>query len=266
MRTGRTGTVVALAGALALGALAAPTAQAADTGVTVTNMVVNGGKTIVVGPTEVKRPKFSFHVTLPGRLTLDDVDVIPFLYRYDTTPAGAWRSGGILPSGVGCGDAPSGGYNCSGDFSVDRSTLDSNGDAATWKFAVLAKVWSGDEFKTEEYLTGLGYERVKRSARVTVNASPEPAVKGRPITVTGKITRADWALDRYVNYGGKQATLQFRKAGTTTYKAVRTVTANSTGDLRTTVTASYDGYWRWSAGGTATTSGAGSTADYVNVS
>jgi hypothetical protein len=50
------------------------------------------------------------------------------------------------------------------------------------------------------------------------------------------------------SYGGKQAALQFRKAGTNTYTAVRTVTANSAGDLRTTVAASADGYWRWSVG------------------
>ncbi|MGC0327061.1 hypothetical protein RKD23_000051 [Streptomyces sp. SAI-170] len=266
MRTGSSGTVAVLAGALSLGVLCAPPAQAADTGIEVTNMVVNGGRTIIVGPTVTQRPKFSFHVTLPRGVSFDDVDVHPVVHRYDTTPARAYERSAEIPwSGVNCGYAPSGGYDCKGDFYLDRSFLDSNGDATTWKFAVIAKLWEGSELKKEEFLTGLGYIRLKRDARVTVNASPEPVIKGRPITVIGKIIRADWALNKYTNYAGKQATLQFRKAGTNTYTVVRTVTANATGDLRAAVTASVDGYWRWSVGGTATTAGAGSTADYVDV-
>lgn len=266
MYIGRSGTVTALAGALALGVLSVPPAQAADTGITVTKMVVNGGTTIIVGPTEAKRPKYTFHATWPMAVSFDDIDVIPFLYPHHMTPAQAAESHAINWNTLGCGyPAADGGADCGGDFNINRSTLDSNSDATTWKFAVTAKVWSGAQVKLSEDLTGLGYIRVKRAARVTVNASPEPVTKGRPITVTGKISRADFGLNRYVNYGRKQATLQFRKAGTNTYTAIRRVTANSAGDLRTTVTASTDGYWRWSVGGTTTTAGAGSLADYVNV-
>ncbi len=41
--------------------------------------------------------------------------------------------------------------------------------------------------------------------------------------------------------------------------------ADSAGNLRTTVTASADGTWRWTFGETSTTGGATSTGDYVDV-
>lgn len=43
---GRTGAVITLAGALALVPITAPTAQAADTGITVSRIVINGGKPV----------------------------------------------------------------------------------------------------------------------------------------------------------------------------------------------------------------------------
>jgi hypothetical protein len=59
--------------------------------------------------------------------------------------------------------------------------------------------------------------------------------------------------------------LQFRKAGTSTYTTVKTVTSSSTGALKTTVTAATDGYWRWNFAGTSTTPAAKATGDFVDV-
>ncbi|WP_326647438.1 MULTISPECIES: hypothetical protein [unclassified Streptomyces] len=42
--------------------------------------------------------------------------------------------------------------------------------------------------------------------------------------------------------------------------------ASTTGALKTTVTASVDGTWRWAFGGTSTTGTAVSGGDYVDVS
>ncbi|MER5359434.1 hypothetical protein [Streptomyces sp. NPDC002785] len=83
--------------------------------------------------------------------------------------------------------------------------------------------------------------------------------------MTGRLTRADWVKHTYTGYSGKSAKLQFRKAGTSTYSTVEIVKANSSGDLKTTVTASTDGYWRWTFGETATTGGATASGDYVDV-
>ncbi|MET7287733.1 hypothetical protein [Streptomyces sp. NPDC005573] len=265
MRTGRTGSAAVLAGALALGAFAAPSAEAADTGVKVSNLVVNGGKPIVVGTTAEVTPKFSFHIATPSGTKVSDVTPFPFLY-HDTTPAKAIDSGGIYTGFTECGDGPRA-ADCTGELTVDpRYRLDSTNDATAWKVAVWIRVWTADDkLKGEQFLTGFGTAQVKRAAKVTVDASPEPVAKGGKLTVTGRITRADWARHTYTGFGGKAAKLQFRKAGTSTYSTVKTVSADSAGALRTTVTAAAAGYWRWTFGETSTTGGATAAGDYVDV-
>ncbi|WNZ10416.1 hypothetical protein [Streptomyces sp. 11x1] len=57
--------------------------------------------------------------------------------------------------------------------------------------------------------------------------------------------------------------LQFKRSGTSTYTTVKTVTTDSAGKLRTTVTASASGTWRWKAASTFTTSGATAYGDSV---
>ncbi|MEV7976036.1 hypothetical protein [Streptomyces sp. NPDC086519] len=268
MRAGRSsGSAVVLAGALALGALAAPSAAAADTGITVTRMVVNEGKPIVVGTTAKVKPGFTFRMTWPSGVKLADAQVLPFLY-HDTTAAKGAADGGIYFDSVGCGDNGSQPADCGGEFSIEpRYTLDSDNDATTWKIAAGAKIWgSDDKLKSQEILTGLGTVQVLRAAKVTANAAPEPVAKGGTLTVKGAITRADWVKHRYVGFGGKAARLQFRKKGSSTYTTLKTVRADSAGALKTTVKAAADGYYRWTFGATATTGGATSAGDYVDVS
>ncbi|WP_324783529.1 hypothetical protein [Streptomyces sp. H51] len=267
MRTGRTGAAAALAGALAFTAFTAPAARAADTGITVTDLVVNNGKPIVVGVSEAKHPSLSFRVTWPAGYTPTTMDANPYLY-HDTTAAKGADQGGIYLSSVTLYDDSPTSADCEGDLYIDPPyTLDSNNDATSWKIAVSARLWdkTHTQLKAHEYLTGFGSIAVKRAARATVNASPEPVAKGRTITVTGRATRADWVKHAYVGYADKLAKLQFRKAGTSTYQTVKYVRTGSTGYLKTTVTASADGYWRWSYGETSTTGGATAKSDYVDV-
>ncbi|WP_323180883.1 hypothetical protein [Streptomyces sp. NBC_01142] len=106
---------------------------------------------------------------------------------------------------------------------------------------------------------------MQRWAKVSVNASPEPVTKGKTITVTGSLTRADWVKHTYTGYAGQSVKLQFRKAGSSAYATVKTVNSSSTGALKTTVTASVDGYWRYTFGGTSTTGTATATGDFVDV-
>ncbi len=60
-------------------------------------------------------------------------------------------------------------------------------------------------------------------------------------------------------------TLQFRAKGTDTFKSVKKATTSSTGGLKTTVTASTDGSYRWVYYGNSTTGAATSAGDYVDV-
>ncbi|MEV0695668.1 hypothetical protein [Streptomyces sp. NPDC050388] len=266
MRTGRSTLTAALTGALALGVFTAPPAQAADTGVKVSNLVVNKGKPIVVGITDEKYPSVSFRMTWPAGYTSRDITAFPYLY-HGTTAAKGLDSGGIRTGHVIYHDDTPSSAKVEGDLYIDpRWTLDSNNDATTWKTAVWIRLWASEtKLKAEEYLPVSGTVQVKRAARATVNASPEPVAKNKTLTVTGKLTRADWVKHKYVGYGNKLAKLQFRKAGTSTYTTVKTVRANSTGNLKTTVKATTDGYWRWTFGQTSTTGGATAAGDYVDV-
>ncbi|WP_285564864.1 hypothetical protein [Streptomyces sp. RTGN2] len=270
MRTaGRTGAVVAVAGALALVPITAPTAQAADTGITVSRIVVNGGRPVVVGTHDVQEPPVTFRITLPSGYSTahsSGYTAEPFLY-HDTTPKAGADAGGLHMGIYTCYETSSRIADCEGTLRIDPYyRVDSNNDATTWKVAVVARLWkTSGGLKAEEFTATSGRVQIKRWARATVNASPEPVTRGKTLTVTGGLARADWVKHKYTGVAAGLARLQFCKKGSSVYTTVKSVRSSSTGALRTTVKASADGYWRWSFGGWDTTGGATSTADYVDV-
>ncbi|MEU4035773.1 calcium-binding protein [Streptomyces collinus] len=136
-----------------------------------------------------------------------------------------------------------------------------NAHAGTWKVSVQGVANDDSWTQAASYTT----TRLQRYSKLTANAGPEPVAKGATLTVTGKLTRADWNNLEYFGYTNQPVKLQFRKAGTTTYTTVKTVYTSSTGTLTTTVPASEDGYWRWNFAGTSTTPAAKATGDFVDV-
>jgi hypothetical protein len=136
-----------------------------------------------------------------------------------------------------------------------------NANAGTWSVDASVDANDGDSV----FAPGVGSFGLKRAARLTVNASPEPVAKGARITVTGKLVRANWDTYRYAGYVGQAVKLQFRPKGSSTYTTVATVSTSNTGTLRTTVKAVKDGYWRWNFTGTTTTGPAKAIGDYVDV-
>lgn len=89
--------------------------------------------------------------------------------------------------------------------------------------------------------------------------------KGKTLTVTGKLSRANWDTNKYAGYAAQPVKLQFRKKGSTVYTTVKTVKTSSTGVLKTTVTASVDGYYRYTFAGTTTTPAISAAGDFVDV-
>ncbi|NED81951.1 hypothetical protein G3I76_17870, partial [Streptomyces sp. SID11233] len=88
MKTGRrTAVVGAFVGALGLSVLNAPAAHAADTGIIVSDLVINDNvKSIVVGTTKKVYPAFTFNLTLPAGYSTADpfrYDVFVYLYHGD---------------------------------------------------------------------------------------------------------------------------------------------------------------------------------------
>ncbi|MFI8184614.1 hypothetical protein ACIF70_29440 [Actinacidiphila glaucinigra] len=274
MKTGRRIAAVAtLVGALGLSALSAPTAQAADTGITVSNIVVNNGKPIVVGTSKVAEPSMRFNIALPSGYSTADpsrYDAFPFLYRGSINTAADSGENFIGPGGYTCYEIDSKHARCEGNLYIDphpsQEHVDSNSDATTWKVGVSLRLWKASGgLKTAERETRSTTVQLKRAAKATTNASPEPVTKGKPITVTGKLTRANWSTKKYGAYSGRLVSLQFRAKGIDTFKTVKKATTSSTGGLKTTVTASADGYYRWVYYGNSTTGVATSASDYVDV-
>ncbi len=275
MRSGRrTAAVATLVGALALSLFNGPAAQAADTGITVSDIVINKGKPIVVGTTKVVEPSLTFKIALPAGYSTSDpsrYDAHPFIYRGNIKQAAAATGGSYIgPGGYTCYEEGSKKASCEGSLYIDphpsREHVDSNSDATTWKIGVALRLFKASgSLVAEEYETRSATVRLKRAAKVTVNAAPEPVKKGQKITVTGKLTRANWDTKKYGPYGGRTVELQFRQTGTSSFGAVKKVTTSSSGALKTTVTAATDGTWRWVYRGNDTTGAATSGGDHIDV-
>ncbi|MFJ6883839.1 calcium-binding protein [Streptomyces californicus] len=286
-------TVAAVTGALALSAFAVPAVQAdekPDAGLSVPSgaeifgdaagapaakarsartaevpvikkVVVNGGKDIVVGTTAKK--KFTVAVTASSPSGI--ADAYAFLWHGHIDEV----DGALVPAQEfgSCKVASDRTTStCTVSITVDPRSDDlyTSSLAGTWNVAAgaLAATGSETDFIWREHQAKA---RVQRASQITVNASPEPVKKGKTLTVTGKLSRANWDTHTYKGYSGQPVKLQFRKKGSSTYTTVKTVKTNSTGNLKTTVKASVDGYWRYSFAGTSTTPAATAAGDFVDV-
>jgi hypothetical protein len=251
--TSRGAVVGAVAVLLAATGASADAASATATGdPVVTGATVNSGHDVIVGITH----NVTFPVTVTGSddsgLAYADVDL-------------KGPHGGFYTTDAFCETATA----CTTVFTVNAHPAPGSDDpvdlanahAGTWSVDALVDTNDGDSV----FAPGLKSFSLKRAARLTVNAAPEPVAKGARITVTGTLVRANWDTYRYAGYAGQAVKLQFRPKDSSTYTTVATVNTSSTGTLRTTVKAVKDGYWRWNFTGTGTTGPAKATGDYVDV-
>ncbi|WP_329227917.1 hypothetical protein [Streptomyces canus] len=269
----------AVSGALALTGLVAPVASAATSPELVFSAVtVNSGKAIVVGTTATVKVPVTYTLTRPSNLTVD----------YKTTFAGVLLYRGTLSrmaNEIDPEDAPTCTTTATTDttvtesckeiLAIDPENLYAASDATTWKAAGLySKIDQDDDDSDGHISLGYNYDawgplgsgaRIKRAAKLTVNASPEPVKKGATITVTGKLTRANWETGTYTGYTSQTATLQFRAKSSNSYTTVKTVTSGTGGALKTTTKATKDGYYRYVFAGTTTTGSATAAGDYIDV-
>lgn len=234
-------------------AVVAVPAEAAEGGASFSRVQVNGGKPIVIGASKEVVYPASFRV-----VTTRAWKWAPLVYLY--------RNGAddMLWHNIGTNDCPNrvGSCDIRETLHFDPSVWEMrNSEAGVWK--VAGQVYFKDGSKDVD-ATGLTVH-VKRDSHLTVNAAPEPIAKGKTLTVTGKVTRANWETRKYGVYGGRQVNLQFKPAGASAYTMVKEVQANGSGALRTTVKASKTGTWRWAYVGDTTTGASVSLGDYVVV-
>ena len=277
-------TVAAVSGALVLSAFAVPAAQAADAtsgrtaltsatadgtasaaatlNVTFSKFKVNNGKAIVVGASAKVAVPVTYTLTHAASLDVSEDNFAsgPFIYLGTSASSPSKR---IISDDPGtCTAASTTVLNCKATLYVrSTGTVLKNANAVTWKVGGLAIVANGDE----KIQGDLGTVAVRRAAQLTADATPEPVKKGKTITVTGKLSRANWETHKNAGYAGQSVKLQFRKKGASTYTTVKTIKTSSTGALKTTVTATVDGYFRYSFAGTASTAAVNATGDFVDV-
>ncbi|MER5551089.1 DUF5707 domain-containing protein [Streptomyces sp. NPDC002793] len=277
-------TVAAVSGALALSALAVPAAQADDgrtwtpdfelsapqqshgrmaaravtatDDLKITKAVVNGGKAIVVGTTAPK--KVTVAITATDDSGIADASTILWIGS-DLESEDSFGFGQNEESAK-CKAANATTSTCTLTVTVDPAWL-INSDATSWKVGAMVLSKDGQIVQKDAFAK----VRLQRLSKLTVNAAPEPVKKGKTITVTGKLSRANWETGTYKGYTAQPVKLQFRKKNSSTYTTVKTIKTNSTGALKTTAKASVDGYWRYSFAGTSTTPAVTTAGDFVDV-
>ncbi|MDT0463609.1 hypothetical protein [Streptomyces gibsoniae] len=204
-------------------------------------------------------------------ITASDFETDPYLYKGSYADA----------DNILIGDAPAKCTASSSTVAACKGTIDiypaegdlENANAGSWGAAAGAIDWNGQLDSTNPDLSkvgvaekgGLGTTLIQRNSALTADASPEPVKKGATLTVKGKLTRADWQANKYVGFSGQSVKLQFRKKGSNTYTTLKTIKTDSAGNLKTTVKASVDGYYRYSFAGTSTTPAVNATGDFVDV-
>ncbi|MFE9098761.1 hypothetical protein [Streptomyces sp. NPDC007264] len=293
-------TVAAVTGALALSAFAVPAAQAADpapsfaTGAAKVLQAAHAasGKTAFTAAAPTAGQPYALnvsfsnlkigkaykvgttnHVAVPVSYTLThgaDVDITaadfdngPFLYRGSVD----------TPDNILLGDDPAACTATSATTATCKGNVDiypdlgdlMNADAGTWNVGALAIVLNGQDLVGFAKQGGLGTTLIQRYSKLTVDASPEPVKKGKTITVTGKLSRANWETNKYAGYSGQSVKLQFAKKGNSTYSTVKTIKTDGSGNLKTTVKASVDGTYRYAFAGTSSTPAVNAAGDFVDV-
>ncbi|MFJ1644808.1 DUF5707 domain-containing protein [Streptomyces sp. NPDC088258] len=288
-------TVAAVSGALALSALAVPASHAADRGDAaqltrsiasslkesvstaapaparrslaavktansapkITKVVVNGGKPVVLDVKATKKVSLAITATdnsgvagaagflWTGGATLEDVTNIAVPETDD----------------LKCKAASATTTTCTQTVTVRSKDL-ANNEAKTWNAYVYALANDSDELEKEK----AGTVKFQRASQLTVAATPKPVKKGKTLTVTGKLSRANWETGKNAGYAGQSVKLQFRKKSSSTYTTIKTVKGSSTGTLKTTTTkTTAEGYWRWSFAGTSNTPAVNAAGTLVKI-
>ncbi|MFI8006943.1 hypothetical protein [Streptomyces sp. NPDC086010] len=253
---------VAVSGAVATAVMAAPAAHAEGRGdIRVVKTVVNAGGSVIVGVKNVKQ--------FPVVMTIKDdsgVRKVTDVSAFNRSNA----AGPVSYLGTSCRKSSTTISVCTATMQIDPAWIDmygsgnegwdANAVAGTWQVNATVKADDGDYWISDRIATF----QVKRAATLTTDAAPEPVRKGRTLTVTGRLSRANWTDLKYHGYTRQVVKLQYKKPGGA-YHTVTTATSDAKGHLRATVKASATGSWRWAYLGSATTMKVVSTGDAVTV-
>lgn len=240
-----------------LRAFAGPASRYDETaGIKISQVVVNGGTPLTVAPSGAAQFTTRFTATTTADVASGDV----FLYRGSYPNPDAVL---VSESPATCTPVTTVTTTCRATFRVDpRLSLGRNALAGEWQVGVRAV--GADRKSLADRHAALTVP-VRRHTKLTVSATPTSLAKGQTITVKGTLTQGSWETGGYVGYPGQVVTLQFRKAGTSGYVAVKTATVDQYGTATVKVASSASGYWRFVFGGSPTAAPVTSGTAYVTV-
>ncbi|MEU9318468.1 calcium-binding protein [Streptomyces sp. NPDC048295] len=212
MRATSIGAVLTGAPVLSASAVTAPAAYAAETGVVIQKVSVNGGKPIALGTSQTE----SFTISATAS---DDSGIstkLAFLQIKREVGDSYWSYHGSPKCTASSATTSTCKLTVKLDsgWGVPRSAL-----AGPWKVVVQLQSKDGDLYNNGGDIT----HPVLRRGKLSVDAGPEPVTKGKWLKVTRKLTRANGDRLTYAGDTNQSVKLQFRKAGTSTYKTVKTV-------------------------------------------
>lgn len=247
----RTLTALAVACPLVIAlSVGAPPAQARDCAPVslASNAIAAGPSPLVVGTTEVVTELVAAHI----QDSCSRVVAVQAQIR-------SAREGGTFDLGSGRRDPASGMVVYGLELDLDPATL-FNDEAGPWSAVVTAH--EGEAGPTVS--AAAPSFSIVRAAQLSVQAGPEKVKKGKTVTVTGTLTRADWEAAAYRGYAGRRVDLQFRTP-TGPHTGVKTLTTDSRGRLAATVPATGDGCYRLVFRGDPATGTAQSSSDCIDV-
>ncbi|MGI5350035.1 DUF5707 domain-containing protein [Streptomyces sp. CA-250714] len=225
----------------------------------ISDVVVNGGKDVVLGTTNAKTVTVTFTVTDDSGAAWADA-ILWHGPTFDELDAGVLAN----EDEADCTATSDTTANCKQTFTIDPQVDLTNAVAGGWKVEAIAQGNDTDWVQQDSVKSFA----MKRYSKLTVNASPEPVKKGRTLTITGSLTRANWDTSKYGGYTKQTVALQSRPASGGSYTTSKTYTSgsgSSAGVVKTTRTAGKDTCWRYSFAGTSTTPSVTSTGDCVDV-
>ncbi|MFI6408488.1 hypothetical protein [Streptomyces sp. NPDC050548] len=250
----------AAGGAAALVLVTATGAHAEGRGdVRVVKTVVNGGGNVIVGTAK--------SIRYPVDITVKDNSGVKGLTHVSTFNKSSGYTFATWNDDSSCTKKSATTSVCRATLTIDPAwiadsdDIDSNKVAGVWQVNATVKANDGDYWISDH----IAEYKVKRAAQLTTVIAPEKVAKNAKVTVTGKLSRANWEDRKYHGFPGQQVKLQFRKKGAAHYATVKTVTTGNVGQLTTKVTVTSAGSWRWYFPGTTTTSLKASAGDAVSL-
>ncbi|WP_157597224.1 hypothetical protein [Streptacidiphilus rugosus] len=249
----RRSVLLLVSGVLAVGGIVLPSiGQRQSSGDTrILSVEVNGGKPVVLGPTD--RTTFDFAVTAEDKSGIRSVDHV-----------GIWGSnyGVLRPTATTCQAKSKQISVCRGTATVDVSRRQVFDDmAGRWHVQATANANDGDRFESDT----AGTFSIQKAAAAVISGVLPIARPGQAMQIEGQLTKPDWGSRLWVYNPGAVVQLLFRPANGSPWQRVATTRTDSHGSMSAEVKASGTGTYAWYYGGAFWSAPTMSQAAQVNV-